>query len=84
MACSLCFLIQFIKSQSLWFFDVISWIFLSKNMCFAVFTIFLKSFCYDLKLGSGCNSGKDLSKSKEDDQLVKCKDTEMYLHYIYL
>jgi len=30
------------------------------------------------KLGSGCNLGKDLSKSK-DDQLVKCKDTGLYL-----
>jgi len=39
--------------------------------------------CYDLKLGSGYNSGKDLSKNKGNDQLVKCKDTEMYLLYIY-
>ena len=33
----------------------------------------------DLKLGLGCNLGKDLSKSKGDDQLVKCKDIELYL-----
>jgi len=35
--------------------------------------------CYDCKLGSGCNLGKDLSKSRRDDQLVKCKDTGLYL-----
>ena len=40
--------------------------------------------CYNLKLNSGCNSDKDLSKNEEYDQLVKHKDTEMYLHYIYL
>ena len=33
--------------------------------------------CYDLKLGSGCNSGKDLSKNEGNDQLVKYKDTGM-------
>jgi len=49
-----------------------------------VFGGYLVYMCYNLKLGSGCNSGKDLSKSKEYDQLVKCKDTEMYLYYIYL
>ena len=39
---------------------------------------FLKVFninCYNLKLGSGCNLGKDLSKSEGDNQLVKHKDT---------
>jgi len=40
--------------------------------------------CYDLKLGSGCNSDKDLSKDEEYGQLVKYKDIEIYLHYIYL
>ena len=35
---------------------------------------------YDLKLGSDCNSGKDLSKNEEYDQLVRCKDTEMYIY----
>ena len=35
--------------------------------------------CYNPKLGSGCNLGKDLSKNREDDQLVKYKDTELYL-----
>ena len=34
---------------------------------------------YNFKLGSDCNLGKDLSKSKEDDQSVKCKDTVLYL-----
>ena len=38
--------------------------------------------CYDPKIGSGCNLGKDLSKSKEDDQLVKCKDTRLYLYLV--
>ena len=36
-------------------------------------------YCYDPKLGSGCNLGKDLRKNGEDDQLVKHKDTELYL-----
>ena len=27
------------------------------------------------KLGLGCNLGKDLSRERKDDQLVKCKDT---------
>ena len=39
--------------------------------------------CYDLKLGSGCNLGKDLRRYKGLNQLVKHKNTEMYLHYIY-
>ena len=36
------------------------------------------------KLGSSCNLDKDLSKNKGYDQLVKCKNIEIYLHYIYL
>ena len=36
-------------------------------------------WCYNLRLGSGCNLGKGLSKSGEKSQLVKCKDTELYL-----
>jgi len=35
--------------------------------------------CYNLKLGSGCNLGKDLSKSRRDDKLVKHKDIGLYL-----
>ena len=35
--------------------------------------------CYGLRLGSGCNLGKDLSKRIEKSQLVKCKDTGWYL-----
>ena len=31
---------------------------------------------YDSQLGSDYNLGKDLSKSKENDQLVKCKQSE--------
>jgi len=39
---------------------------------------------YNLELGLGCNSDKDLSKNEGNGQLVRCKDTELYLHYIYL
>jgi len=39
---------------------------------------------YDLDLSSGYNLGKDLSKSEGNDQLVKHKNIEMYLHSIYL
>jgi len=35
-------------------------------------------------LDTNCNSGKDLSKSEGYNQLVKYKNTEMYLYYIYL
>ena len=35
--------------------------------------------CYDLRLGSDCNLGKDLSKDERNNQLVKCKDTKLYL-----
>jgi len=34
---------------------------------------------YDLRLGSGCNLGKDLSKKTGMSQLVKYKDTKLYL-----
>ena len=36
-------------------------------------------YCYNLRLGSGCNLGKDLSWEIEKSQLVKCKDTGLYL-----
>jgi len=39
----------------------------------------LRGWCYISKLGSGCNLGKDLSKREENDQLVKYKDTGLYL-----
>jgi len=35
--------------------------------------------CYNPKLGSSYNLDKELSKKGEDDWLVKCKDTELYL-----
>jgi len=38
-----------------------------------------KPSCYDLKLGLGCNLGKDLSEEIESSQLVKHKDTGLYL-----
>ena len=36
--------------------------------------------CYNLKLGSDYNSDKDLRKNEGYDQLVKYKDTEIYLY----
>jgi len=42
------------------------------------------TICYDPKLGSDCNLGKDLSKNKEDDQLVKYKDTGLYIQLYIL
>jgi len=36
-------------------------------------------FYYDLRLGLGCNLGKDLSKRIEISQLVEYKDTGLYL-----
>jgi len=38
-----------------------------------------RRFCYNHKLGSNCNLGKDLRKNEGDNQLVKYKDTELYL-----
>ena len=35
--------------------------------------------CYNLRLGSGCNLDKNLSWEVGKDQLVKCKDTGLYL-----
>jgi len=35
--------------------------------------------CYNPKLSSGCNSGKNLSKSRGDNQLVKHKNMGLYL-----
>jgi len=35
--------------------------------------------CYISNLGSSCNLDKDLSKRGENDQLVKYKDTGLYL-----
>ena len=35
--------------------------------------------CYDLRFGSGCNLGKDLSREVEMSQLVKHKNTRLYL-----
>ena len=34
--------------------------------------------CYDSKLGSGYNWGKYLRKDRRNNQLVKCKDIELY------
>jgi len=41
MAGKFCFLTQFIRSHGLLLVNAISWILLSKNICFAVLTIFL-------------------------------------------
>ena len=34
---------------------------------------------YNSKLGLGCNLDKDLRKNKRNDQLIKYKDTRLYL-----
>ena len=36
-------------------------------------------YYYNPKLGSGYNLDKELSKKGENNQLVKCKDTGLYL-----
>ena len=38
-----------------------------------------KPSCYNLKLGSGCNLDKDLSEEIGLSQLVKYKNTGLYL-----
>ena len=40
--------------------------------------------CYDLRLGSDCNLDKNLSKKVGMSQLVKCKDTRLYLQLYIL
>jgi len=40
-------------------------------------------FVTTLSLSSGCNYGKDLRKDKEYVELVKRKDTWVYLCYLY-
>ena len=34
---------------------------------------------YNSKLGSDCKLGKDLSKNRKDDQLLKYENIELYL-----
>jgi len=51
------------------------------NLLFYTLDILIKYFkYYDSKLGSDCNLDKDLSKNGEDSQLVKHKDTGLYLY----
>ena len=38
-----------------------------------------KSKCNNPKVSLDCNLGKDLNKDKEDDQLIKHKNTGLYL-----
>jgi len=38
-----------------------------------------RHYCYNPKLGLYYNLGKDLSKNKGDNQLVKHQDIELYL-----
>ena len=40
--------------------------------------------CYNLKLGSGCNLGKNLSKEVGLSQLVKHKDTDLYIYLVII
>ena len=49
------------------------------HICVLSFANLFFLFCYDLRLGSGCNSGKDLSRVVGMSQLVKHKDTGLYL-----
>ena len=42
-------------------------------------SIVYEANCYDLKLGSGYNSDKDLSLKGRNNQLVKHRDTRLYL-----
>ena len=46
-------------------------------------SLMINSIYYDLKLELRLHLGKGLRKNKGIYQVVKCKDTEMYLHYIY-
>ena len=47
---------------------------------YSVFSSLIINYnCYNLKLSLGCNSDKDLSKSRKNNQLVKCKDIGLYL-----
>ena len=41
--------------------------------------VLISSCCYNLRLSLGCNLGKDLSESIGISQLVKYKDTKLYL-----
>ena len=42
-------------------------------------TNIVQDICYNPKLGSGCNLGKDLKKDEGDNQLVKHRDIGLYL-----
>ena len=53
--------------------DLISWLFVATFV----------HPCYDLKLELRLHLGKGLRKDKGIVELVKCKDTGMYLCYIY-
>ena len=57
------------------------------NKLFLSFSAFDEEFnpgdCYDLKLELRLHLGKDLRKDKGICELVKHKDTGVYLHYIY-
>ena len=46
--------------------------------------ILLGPNCYNLRLSSDCNQGKDLSRNVEMSQLVKHKDIELYLQLYIL
>ena len=47
-------------------------------------TTFKSEICNDLKLELRLHLGKDLRKYKRWIEVVKCKDTGMYLRYIYV
>ena len=62
------------------YFIYFLWFYFSFSFLFFLFSLFLGQWrYYNLRLGSCCNLDKDLSKDRENDQLVKYKDTRLYL-----
>ena len=43
----------------------------SLHTTYTCHSLYSTTYCYDLKLGSDCNSGKDLSKNEGNDQFGK-------------
>ena len=54
--------------------DILLISFFINNNIFFLINIYLDSLCYDLRLGLGCNLGKNLRKNERCVQLVKHKD----------
>ena len=54
--------------------DILLISFFINNNIFFLINIYLDSLCYDLRLGLGCNLGKNLRKNEKCVQLVKHKE----------